>query len=120
MRHAKPKEPSMHRIQHDSTTTITSDSPLYDVAQMTDTSETPYSVIVDGVEYRSASPMHVVKTTYSGIYTDAYLFDVASHMLDAGHSSVDVVEHIVSTCGVERDAATRIVSLAFDPSSSAR
>lgn len=56
-------------------------------------------------------------TNYSGIYTDAYLFDVASTMLDAGRSSVDVVEHLVSACRISRDAATTITSQAFDPSS---
>jgi len=55
----------MHQIKHDDTTTITSESPVADIFQLlpAELAELPYSVIVDDVEYRSASPMHIVKTT---------------------------------------------------------
>jgi hypothetical protein len=103
-----------HSLKHDDVTTITSKSPIADAAQMT--TPTGYSIIVDDTEYRSASPMHILKTSYSGIYTDAYLFDVATRMLDAGMNTIDAAEKLVADCRIDRDAATRIVSLAFDPS----
>ena len=50
------------------------------------------------------------------IYSDAYLFDLASEMLDRDVSTIDVHEHLVRVCKIDDERATRIVSLAFDPS----
>jgi hypothetical protein len=53
-------------------------------------------------------------------YTDAYLFDVATTRIEAGESTVQTADHLVRTCGISDDRATRIVSVAFDPSQGMR
>jgi hypothetical protein len=50
------------------------------------------------------------------IYSDAYLFDVATRMLDEGMNTIDVTDKIVRDCKLDREHVSRIVSIAFDPS----
>ena len=52
------------------------------------------------------------------IYSDAYLFDVATRMIESGMCTIDVVDKIVADCKLDydRERVQRIVSLAFDPS----
>lgn len=106
----------MHTIHHDHATTISSDAPLYDAAQLESTDGLTYSLILDGVEYRSSMPMHVGKFD-GGIYSDAYLFDVATRMLESGMDTIAAVDKLMHDCHIDHDRALRIVGIAFDPSS---
>jgi hypothetical protein len=54
------------------------------------------------------------------IYTDVYLFDLATGKIDAGENTIHVADYLVRVCGITREHAARIVSVAFDPSQGAR
>jgi hypothetical protein len=54
------------------------------------------------------------------IYTDAYLFDLATRKIEAGECTIAVADYLVRVCKITDDHATRIVSIAFDPSQGAR
>lgn len=54
------------------------------------------------------------------IYTDAYLFDLATDKIDAGENTIHVADYLVRVCKITPEHAARIVSIAFDPSQPAR
>lgn len=50
------------------------------------------------------------------IYSDAYLFELATTRLESGETTIEAARHLVRTCRISEAHATRIVSIAFDPS----
>lgn len=54
------------------------------------------------------------------IYDDGYLFDLATRMIEQGFCTMHVADHLMRTCHINEERATRITSLAFDPSGAAR
>jgi hypothetical protein len=49
------------------------------------------------------------------IYSDAYLFDIASGMLDAGKNTTVIHDHLTRVCGASDDKASAIIAAVWGP-----
>ena len=59
--------------------------------------------------------MNTTDTHTRGIYSDAYMFDIASAMLDSGKDTIAIADHLMRVLGASESKALEIIALAWGP-----